>query len=180
MTNKGNHTAKAGKRKATYTRKDNKSQKRQHTLLQPRNFMFFINPKRDFEFRHAHTLQAAAFGATRSAAALVRWNVENDSYLMEEFVHTIDKGKSQNGRLAEQFRVKIPKSRMQSLAEDHVLMQWDIAKVGDAQDFSQTTVQVRHLPTKSIMVPWKAWPPRIPNFGIAEGLKPKMESFLSG
>tara|TARA_B100000579_G_scaffold437395_1_gene466547 strand:- start:6684 stop:7223 length:540 start_codon:yes stop_codon:yes gene_type:complete len=179
MIDKGKHAAKAGKRKA-YTRPKNKSQKRQYTLLQPSKFMFFINPKRDFEFRYAHTLQAAAFGATRSAAALVRWNVEDDSYLMEEFVHAIDRGKSQNGHHAEQTRVKIPRNRMKSLAEDHVLMQWDIAKVGNAEDFSQTTVQVRHLPTKSIMVPWRAWPPKIPNFGIAEGLRPKMEAFLSG
>jgi hypothetical protein len=171
--------AKAGKRKV-YKRGEDTKQKRQYVLLQPKKFMFFINPRRAFEFRHNHMLQAAAFGKTRSAAALVKWNVEDDTYLMEEFVHAIDRGANLNGRFAEQSRVKIHKNRLRELAENAVLMQWDIAKVGAAQDFSDTTVQVRHLPTKSIMVPWRQWPASIPNFGIADGLRPKLEAFISG
>lgn len=180
MIESGKHPAKAGKRKQGYTRKGPKKQTRTYGLLQPKKYMFFINPTRGFEFKYSHTLQAAAFGKTRSAAALIRWDVEKDSYIMEEFVHAIDRGAGLNGRFAEQSQVKVHKNRLQELAENAVLMQWDIAKVGDTQDFSETTVQVRHLPTKSIMVPWRQWPASIPNFGVADGLLPKMQAFISG
>lgn len=172
--------SKAGKRKEGYTRKAPKEQTRTYGLLQPKKYMFFIKPTRAFEFKYGHMLQAAAFGKTRSAAALVRWDVENDSYFMGEFVHTIDRGAGHNGRFAEQVRVKVHKNRLQELAANAVLMQWDIAKVGDMPDFSETTVQVRHLPTNSIMVPWRQWPTSIPNFGVSDGLLPKMQAFIRG
>lgn len=164
-----------------YKRQQVQAQTREYTLMNPDRFMFFIKPKREFIFNRTHKLSPInnlqtindkpVSNDTRFAAALVRWDLENDHYFLEDFAYQ----KGNQGCYT-----NIPKRRLKELSHEAVLMQWDIAKSGESKDFSQTQVLVRHIPTKSVMVNWTFWPKKISKFAINKEAKPRIQEFIMG